>query len=307
MTLRFDDDPESNEDEWQRIVLDHLGIDHRVEIDARGRSTMTGPYAETLYRRHGLLYPANLHTHLAMALHFEGGSIITGAGGDEVFASPAEPLLRVLAGKLRPRPAHVASFARNSLPGREARAARTLMATHTWVRPEVRQELERRVGRAYWDAPRRYDAGLRHWVQDRYYVGLQETLAAVGQTARCSVVAPFLDHRFLASFATHAGFAGPTSRTDAMRELFGEFLPAATVSRSSKATFTAALHAVEQEFLDEWAGEGVPLDLVDPEVLRTEWATAAPHACTSLLLQSAYFTWKGVEACCDQTSGDGSA
>jgi hypothetical protein len=96
----------------------------------------------------------------------------------------------------------------------------------------------------------------------------------------------------MAAWADSNGRSGPRNRSAAMEQLFGDVLPAQTLHRQSKAVFNAAYHRVDQEFLSEWAGEGVPVELVDIEALREEWAKPAPHAGTYLLLQQAYFSWK---------------
>jgi asparagine synthase (glutamine-hydrolysing) len=106
------------------------------------------------------------------------------------------------------------------------------------------------------------------------------------------VWAPFFDRRFMSAWATKSGWAGPRNRTAAIEELFSDLLPPSVLRRTTKAEFSAAFHRVDEQFVSQWAGEGVPVDLVDTEALRREWSSPAPHFASALLLQDAYFTWK---------------
>lgn len=293
VTLRFDDEA-SNEDEWQHLLIDHLGLDDWIRIDASTDLKLTGSLAESLIREAGVAYPTNAYTHLRLAREVPGGALITGIGGDEVFASPAEGWLRVITGKALPRLRHVKAAVNDTLPGRVQRIGRRILTDHHWLLPDVREVLIEDVGRSYWDGSRRFNEGLRRWVNDRYYVSLRQTLRAVEASSGCRVIAPFLDRRFLAAFATESGIGGPKSRTDAMNRLFGDVLPPATVSRPTKAIFDLALYEIEERFLETWNGEGLPIDLVSADALRAEWRKPAPNACADILLQRAFFTWKGV-------------
>ena len=293
VTLWFED-PASHEEQWQRNVLDHLGISDWVRIPGDVEYGLLGTHASAMVREHGLVFPANAYTHLGLASPFRGGSLISGGGGDELFASPAAPLIRALSGHERVRLQSIAHFVKTSLPARSERTGVELLAGHSWIDAGSKKRLERAVGRSYWANPRRFDVALRNWVRDRYYRSVTRSLECAGESTGCTVVAPFLHPEFMAAFADAMGMGGPASRTAAMQQLFGDVLPAETVSRPTKADFTGALYQIDRDFLDDWQGEGVPAGLVDVEALRRLWATPRPHAATNLLLQSAFFTWNGV-------------
>ncbi len=293
LTLRFAE-TEADETAWQQLVIEHLRLDDWVRQRCGPEMVLTGPVAARLVGAEGPLHPANAHTHLALCSHVAGGSLVTGAGGDEVFASPPEALLRRLSRRQLPTVREVGAFVRSSLPGRARRAGAEFVGERPWIRSGARQVLAAEVGRSHWQLPRRFDRALVAWVTDRYYLSLRHTLAAVGRVGDVEVVAPFLDRRFLAAFAGESGWGGPDSRAHEMQRLFGDVLPAGVAERTSKATFTRSLHQTDPLFLREWEGEGVPMDLVDVEALREEWAKPAPHFGTALLLQSAYFGWKGL-------------
>ena len=134
------------------------------------------------------------------------------------------------------------------------------------------------------DTMRDYDAQCVVWQTAVNPVVALELLAA-GHGAR--VVHPFADAGFVDALATERGGAGPTSRTRAMGELFGDLLPRATITRVGKATFDGALWGpASQEFARSWDGAGVDPALVDVEGLRAQWARAGgPDARTYPLLQ----------------------
>jgi len=71
--------------------------------------------------------------------------------------------------------------------------------------------------------------------------------------------------------------------------LFGDLLPRAVLERSTKAQFTNAVCTLHtRSFARQWNGAGVDTDLVDPEALRDNWLSDAPHAPTMALLQQAW-------------------
>ena len=74
-----------------------------------------------------------------------------------------------------------------------------------------------------------------------------------------------------------------------MRLLFGDLLPDAVLTRRSKASFDHVdAPGRRHELLARWSGEGIDATLVDPEVLRTEWARPLTDPSTTPLLQAAW-------------------
>jgi asparagine synthetase B (glutamine-hydrolysing) len=284
-------DPSTDESEWRCIVLDHLSVES-IDVLVHDEHVTVGDQAERMYRANGLQFPANAVSHMTLAELVPGGTLLTGAGGDELFASRADPFFRWFRHK-RPNPKDLVSLGRSKMPGAAARVGQDLLSAHHWIRQSVRADLALQVGEASLAYPGRYSAGLRRWVTDRYFIAGRQSLDAAGSVAGASIVAPFLDRRFMAAWASRNGPSGPRNRTAAMEELFGDLLPVSILGRMSKAEFSAAFHRVDERFLAEWGGEGVPLDLVDVEALRREWSSPTPHFATTMMLQDAYFTWKG--------------
>src|SRR4051794_24581858 len=104
VTLRFPDDPATQEDDWQELVLRHLGIDDRVTLSFTDELDVLGPYARETLRTLGPIWPANAHIHVAIAEQARGGCVLTGFGGDDLLTP--DPLFRrvnrVLAREVRP-------------------------------------------------------------------------------------------------------------------------------------------------------------------------------------------------------------
>ena len=82
---------------------------------------------------------------------------------------------------------------------------------------------------------------------------------------------------------------GYPSRTEAMRELFGDLLPDAILARRTKAYFNRAFMGAEtRAFAETWDGSGLDPDVVDLEVLRGEWLSEFPSAISTPLLHAAW-------------------
>ena len=80
-TLVFPQSEDSNEDEWQAIVLRHLGVTEWERIEIHEEFDAVGPVATEALLRHGLLWPFNTHFHAPIVERAAGGSVVTGFGG----------------------------------------------------------------------------------------------------------------------------------------------------------------------------------------------------------------------------------
>lgn len=59
LTLSYPDAADSEEARWQRIVLNHLGIDDRIVLTVHDEHDPLGPVATPVLLRHGLVWPPN--------------------------------------------------------------------------------------------------------------------------------------------------------------------------------------------------------------------------------------------------------
>ena len=90
-TLRAPGAARADETEWQERVVAHVGIADWERIEVHDELDALGPYATRVLRRHGLLWPFNIHFHLPLLDRARGGSLLTGVGGDELFSAAAHP------------------------------------------------------------------------------------------------------------------------------------------------------------------------------------------------------------------------
>jgi hypothetical protein len=285
-TLVCPNDPATDETDWQNQVVDHLGLGDWERVTIDDELDIVGPVALDVLGRHGLLFPANAFVHVPLLHLAAGGSLLSGAGGDEVLDSPALPLLRALRGYERPSRAAILTSIRELGPGAARRVGALAVAGQPWLKPGASAEAARRAGEAINALGVRWDTALRRWTADRYYLAIAASLACIGRDDDVEVISPFLDPDVMAALASDGGWAGFVDRADALARFVGDLLPRAILERTSKALFTRALRSEATTMLvGEWNGEGVDSSLVDVEQLRTVWQSEAPDARASLLLQ----------------------
>lgn len=302
VSMIYPDLPDTDESEWQRLVIDHLGLSNWIRLEfRRGESDLLGPAARRALKSHGLVWPPALQTQGAMYERLEGGSLLTGEGGDAVFGLQRVAPLTVMRRRRRfdrlvvteaakavlPRPAR-----RRLIAGRE-RAAHL----RPWLRPHALEQHARTAAADDAEQPLRYDRGVWFLIRQRIWAVMgnnqRETAAEYG--LRTSD--PLLDPRFLAALARRGGAWGFTGRTAVMHALFSDVLPKEVLSRSTKAAFNRAIQGpATREFAQSWDGSGVDHDLVDPEVLRTLWVSDSPAVSAGMLLHSAWLASQGVES-----------
>ena len=102
-TLIFPGVAAADEDEWQKLVIGHIGLDDWARFHIQDELGAIGPVASVALQRHGLLWPFNAHFHLPIIAAAAGGSVVTGFGGDELArSSESARAERVLARVRRP-------------------------------------------------------------------------------------------------------------------------------------------------------------------------------------------------------------
>ncbi|GAB7190151.1 hypothetical protein NUM3379_08570 [Kineococcus sp. NUM-3379] len=300
VTHRFGWLAESVEDGWQELVVRSLGLREwqRTAWDGEraGDLDVLGPVARRVLTRHGVLPPFNLHFHEPVLAAAAGGSVLTGVGGDELFAPVARhPLPRTLAGR---RPLRVAELPRMlagaalPAPVRAARLARELAVGYPWLTARGERALRRALGAQAAREPLRWDTAARTHVWPGRRLQLHRAgLEALGAHHGVLVESPFCAPGVLAAAAARWGWAGPRSRAAELADLLAGDLPPQLAARESKSTFDGAFwHAAGREFAAAWDGRGLEAvaGLVDVAALREHWLTAAPDAHSFSLLQHAW-------------------
>ena len=295
-TLVFPQSEESNEDEWQALVLRHLGLTEWERFEIHDEFDAVGPVAAEALLRHGLLWPFNTHFHAPIIERAAGGSVVTGFGGDELgnslAAAKAERILstRHLA---HWRDLLVVGLAVSPPAVRAAvhrRRAASEMSEVTWLTEEGVAQLTREYGATEGAIPLGWEDKLRAWIwPGRYFRLCVESFAVLGSYHDVAVVHPFVEPKVLDALGSSGGFRGLGDRTDLMRQVFGDLLPAELIERRTKAGFTDPLWTeTARTFAREWSGEGVDRALVDPVALRRHWAGESRHLVSTTLLQAAW-------------------
>lgn len=291
-SLRFPGMPEADESAWQKLVVTHLGLTDWIRHVPGDEVDVLGPVARESLRSHGLLWPPVVHTKRAELRFATGGSYVTGEGGDSVLEASRLSALRVALSPRRRVGARRRARAASSVLPRAPRVGREGMPAEVrrgWLRPPAHRWYENA-----WKADEGVLAGspkadLRRLLRQRSLVLAFRNLDHVAAAEDVQCVHPLLDTAFVEAVGSAFGPLGITSRTAAMRTLFGELLPDSVLARGDKAHFNRAHFGVHaRAFAKQWDGSGVDARLVDPLALAEDWRGPEPHGGTYQLLQAAW-------------------
>lgn len=296
--LRFAGAPATEEHEWQELVIGHLGLTERLCQTFTDELDLVGPVAAQIMLRDGLPYPYNLHLLAPLIEHAAGGSFISGLGGDQVLGT-AGHLVDVLARRSPPRPRDALRLGvALSPPMIRRRVFRDRVGlTFPWLRPSANTALTGAWLEQYIRQPLRWDRRMHDLWRSRLMQMTAERIASVGEHSDAEVHHPFAHEDFIFALTREVGPTGFSSRTAAFEFLFGDLLPAAVISRRTKAVFNDVLWSDHARALvasldeDAIAGilAGLGLDtLVDPRALTEHWREEAPLANSFLLLQACW-------------------
>jgi asparagine synthetase B (glutamine-hydrolysing) len=311
VTVRPAGDADPEEAEWQELVVRNLGLDDWERVEIGEELDCVGPEAQAILVRHGILWPANVHFHLPQLHRAAGGSVLTGVGGDEVFSSSGWARVHLLVrGKTRPEARDALRLAGAVAPV----AIRTRVAVARneveleWLRPAAQREVIAGVSREAAAEPVRWRRRFA-WLLGLSYleVGIR-SLDALAADWDVEMHHPLLDPAFVGALASLPRGRRFSDRTEALKGLFADLLPAGLESRDSKAVFTETLWgAPSRSFVAAWDGSGVDPEIVDVEALRRRWqddGTIGPHS----LLQSVWLeSQRGRQHSVDSTPSSSSS
>ena len=282
-TNRFRAAP-ADERRWQELVLAHLELDDRLVLTFDRELDVLGPFARRVLRRHGLLWPFNAHFHLPILDAAEGGSVLTGIGGDELFTAACGPL-----GGHRPRDVARTLFELAPHAVRRPLLARRSPAVLPWLTPAGARAATAAAAEHDAAEPRSARRTLA-WARGMRALEVgPAALATVASGTGAQVLNPLLDRALWAAVAHAAGPRGFDGRRHGLHALAGTLLPVELIARPDKACFDEAFFtATARAEAAAWTGGGVPEALVDEAALAAEWASPAPPAQSFTLLQSAW-------------------
>jgi hypothetical protein len=296
-TNRFPQADGTDEAEWQELVVSSLGLTDWVRLELTDELDAVGPVAARGLRRHGVLWPFNAHFHAPLLEAADGGVVLTGIGGDELFGVPRfGRAYDVVRGRVRPRARDLQRVAlwASPQPLRRALIARRLPVELPWLRPGAHAQFARLWATDEAAEPARLAPRVRRLQAGRpFRVGLA-SLDRLARDAGASIAHPLVDPAFGAAVAAAAPGRGFEWRGAAVRELFRDLLPVELLSRTTKACFDSAFWGPHSRaFALAWDGEGVDPTVVDVERLRAVWAQPLPDSHTYLLLQAAWLAGAG--------------
>jgi asparagine synthase (glutamine-hydrolysing) len=293
VTNRFPHAGPTDESDWQELVVRHLELDDWLRIDHTDALDIVGPVARQVLARHGLLWPFNAHFHVPLLEATEGGTLLTGIGGDELFGSSrcarAASVLRL---RESPRPRDLARIALLASPRplrRVAIARRFPKDLFPWLTARARRELVGAWATDEASEPISTPTRIRKLRGRRWAELGLASLELLADDAGAHVAHPLLSREFGGAVAAAGGRYGFENRSSALLALFGELLPSELLSRSSKTCFDSVFWTGHSRLVAQaWAGQGVDEAVVDPEALRAAWSAPEPDAHTYLLLQAAW-------------------
>lgn len=297
--------PSLDEEDWQRRVIDHLGIGEWLRLPFADDLDVVGPVAQRVLERHGVVWPAAAHASVPVFSAARGGVVVTGEGGDEVFLPPRLRRARAaLAGAAAHAVVRGGAASRTTTRIRLAAGLvgpRGLRARHVrgavgpmlpaWLTPPAKAWLFDALVADELAAPLGASTTLARLLTRRAWRTGAGTLAALAGDQGARVVHPLLHPHVLGAIRRASGLWGFADRTTALRRLFPDLLPRDVLERRTKTVFNAALFAgPSRGFVGSWTGAGVDTRLVDPQRLRDEWSRPVPSVLSAPLLQQAWLT-----------------
>ena len=297
VTFRFPDVPLTEEGEWQERVITHLGLHQWERIDLTDELDLLGDVSRQSLLAHGITWPPNSYLHLPVFEVAKGGVVLTGLDGDGLFADwrwgHAQAVLHRRVAATWRDPVRV-GFAVAPARVRRLAMGRRALFVPGWLRPAARRDYVARTLARLASEPRRWDRRTVWHERSRALAVARTSLQTLATPFGVTLSHPLLHPDVIAAMAREGGAAGYGDRTAAMRHLFGDLLPAATVERQSKAVFGGAVwQEGARAFVESWDGRGVDPDNVDAELLRRAWRAEHPVFHSWTPLQEAFLAAQG--------------
>ena len=290
VTSRFPYAPETDESEWQELVVRHLELTDWVRVDGGEDAELLGPPATRALLRHGVRWPLLLHMQEATMAAVPGTIHVMGNGGDELtFPTRAGALLLLRDGRLvrdRAAAAAILHDLRPQLPRfRPGVGARV----PDWVRPDARPLIARLLRNHPHTEGFRWRAELERRTNAPWALRGHANVVRQGAELGVEVVQPLTTPAVIGSMLSAAGRWGPADRSEGALLLYGDTMPAAVRGRRDKVNFVnVVVGAATREFIRTWDGTGLPEELVDPALIRAEWDKPQPRYSSFALLQHAW-------------------
>jgi asparagine synthetase B (glutamine-hydrolysing) len=290
-THTFPAHPETDELDWQTLVLGHLNLTEHFVQEFDESVNLLGPAIRDSILAHGIMAPAGVHLLVPSFEAARGGSMLTGVDGDGLFNGGNFGPPRSSIASRRPTRRLPLSILRAVAPRplAERVAHHRPLPRAPWLQPEAAEAFRRAVARQKATEPLRWGLYVQWFARRRRLLAIRQAVQRLSRAHDVLTVEPLMEPAVLASVAENGGTWGYGTRTDALRQLFGTLLPDAVLTRTSKAVFTRPYWGADvKEFAQAWDGGGLPEHLVMPETLREIWLRERPDARTAMLLHAAW-------------------
>ena len=293
-TLRFSAHPRTWENEWQERTVRHLGLRSWETLQIESELDALGPLAREVLVTHGLYWPGNAQTMKVLTRAAGAGSLITGNGGDEAFtgmigdAAQKASLLQIV--RMNPMRSVARYLPLEFLPRpwKKRILARRLL-NMSWLRPDALQAVRRRYLMKALEKRGTTSRILDTLHENRSFELARSVYDAIASDTDTLLCEPFWDYRFHRAAMASMPPEGFSSRNAAIAGFFGDLLPPEASSRSTKAVFTEVFWGPDSRaFAEQWDGDGLDHDLVDPDRLRREWSKPRPDFRSITPLQAAW-------------------
>ncbi len=287
---RHNDAPDSNETEWQDLVLSHLKLTQTIVRRFTGEQSLLSSRSEESLRSTGLLWPPSLHVQAAYVDDLPLGNVLSGEGGDFVIGPRRISRTADAIRARRPRETLRAAYGALAVSRWRRTAADNLQIASPWLTPEGRTMLTDVIQRMT-PEPLSWSAGLRSMSESRPARMANTNFRGVFDVAGFHCENPLEHPRFVSALSATAHYWGPGNRTQMMRSLFGNLLPDRVLSRQTKASFNDVrwTHR-ERDFAREWSGNGVDSRFIDHDKLRDAWLSDIPPVLSDVHLHAAWLS-----------------
>jgi asparagine synthetase B (glutamine-hydrolysing) len=300
ITRVFPDAPAAEEDQWQELVVGHLGLTDWQRVLIHDELDVVGPLAAAHLVEHGVVWPPMIHADLPLLESLRGGSLIDGEGGDEVLGVAAHrvaPLTRLVRYPRPVRRNRVSSALLALAPARQraSRAERRLRTQPlAWLTPAAREPLIHSLVAVQASQPLSFRDSVRMVPARRTQTLMSRNRRVLAARHGVEVSSPLLDSGVVHALAEDGGMLGRGDRTAVLRSLVADLLPDAVLARTGKATFGEAyMGPGTRDFAAHWTGGGIDPRLVNPEELRRIWLSEEGNALTAALVQAAWLACRG--------------